>query len=494
MLNGLTHFVIALLLASAPPLEGFQKTRLSQAQVQQLVAIGAPDQVIAQEIQDRGLDFTPTQKMVEDLQHHGAGPQTLTAVRELVSGTPRAQTLTRSGCAGLVNPVVPSACLGEFRHGTLVKKTGSGASEVLELAHGPSDATLTHPGIDLVADCGSPVYALADGVVIDIIADKNDPDFAYLGYMVRLKHAATSTGRPLPATQMHQTETLYLHLQDPPTAQLGRLVSQRSRLGSVGRTGAAWGCHTHLEVRHFAGRYMSDKAWNSPPNIYGKGDQTGSKVFKENWTDPLSWLTTLPPQLAAPAEVILELSVKSTSRPSPQPTTTYTDIGACPGEGCRYSDAWTMEASTPVYPTRGATATSYALKPGEKVTTLTGTVITKPGKIRVIHPVRISGQQLVESGYVYVLTYRGEGFWKVWLNGKLTESVAIRNVVSPMACKPSDASCREKAESRWITGPVWGEMEEPPQPEWWVQIRDASSRVGWIKVTGPTWASINGEF
>lgn len=406
----------------------------------------------------------------------------------------RQSSAARSGCSALVNSVVPNACLGEFRHGTLVRKIGSGANEELELAHGPSDATHTHPGIDLVADCGSSVYALADGIVIDIIADKTDPDFAYLGYMVRLKHAATSTGRPLPATQMHQTETLYLHLLAPPAVQLGTLVPQRTRLGSVGRTGAAWGCHTHLEVRHFTGRYMSDKAWNEPPNIYGKGDQTGTKLFKENWTDPLNWLTTLPPQLSAPAEVTLELSVKPTSRSSPQPTTAYTDIGACSGEGCRYNDTWTMEASTPVYPTRGAAAAGYTIKPGEKVTTLTGAVITKPGKIRIIHPVRISGQELVKSGYLYLLTYRGEGFWKVWVNGKLTDAVGIQNIVSPMACKPSDTPCRDKAESRWISGPLWGEIEEAPQPEWWVQIRDTSSRIGWIKSTGPTWASINGDF
>lgn len=399
-----------------------------------------------------------------------------------------------SNCSPIANSVVPSACLGQFRHGTLVKKTGSGADETLELARGPSDATHTHPGVDLVADCGSPVYALADGIVIDTISNSGDPDFVYLGYMVRLKHAATSTGLPLPATQMRQTETVYLHLQDPPLVQLGKVVSEHTRLGSVGRTGAAWGCHTHFEARHFAGRYMSDKSWNSPPNIYGKGDQTGTKLFKENWTDPLKWLATLPPQLSAATEVTLELSVKSTSRPFPEPTTAYTDVGACPGEGCRYNDTCTIESSTPVYSARGATAAGYTLKAGEKVTTLTGAVITRPGKIRIIHPVRISGQDLTLSGYIYLLTYRGEGFWKVWFNGKVIDAVGLQNVVSPMTCKSSDIPCRDKTESRWISGPIWGEMEVAPQPDWWVQIRYASSRVGWIKVTGPTWASINGEF
>jgi murein DD-endopeptidase MepM/ murein hydrolase activator NlpD len=152
-------------------------------------------------------------------------------------------------CHGFVNSVVPGACLGKFQHGTLVRKIGSGANEVLELANGPSGTVLTHPGVDLVADCGSGIYALADGVVVDAVSDSSDPDFAYLGYMVRLKHAATSTGLPLPAKQLVETETLYLHMQGPPAVQVGSVVLEHAPLGKVGRTGAAWGCHTHLEVR-----------------------------------------------------------------------------------------------------------------------------------------------------------------------------------------------------------------------------------------------------
>ena len=68
-------------------------------------------------------------------------------------------------CREIANSVVPGACLGQFQHGTLVKKLGSGADENLELASGSSGVVLTHPGIDLVAACGSPIYALADGVV-----------------------------------------------------------------------------------------------------------------------------------------------------------------------------------------------------------------------------------------------------------------------------------------------------------------------------------------
>jgi murein DD-endopeptidase MepM/ murein hydrolase activator NlpD len=356
-----------------------------------------------------------------------------------------------SGCRELANSVVPGACLGQFQHGTLVRKIGSGANEDLELASGPSGAVLTHPGVDLVADCGSPIYALADGVVVDTISDSSDHDFPYLGYMVRLKHAATPTGLPLPATQMVETETLYIHMQDPPSVQVGSVVLERSSLGKVGRTGAAWGCHTHFEVRHFAGRYMTDPSWNSPMNIYGRGDQTSGKLFKEKWSNPVQLLSQLPATLEATGPLSLELSVKATTRDYPPLSSTYTDVGACPGEGCRYGSIWTLDASTPVHPTRGSSQIAFDLPQGQKVTTVTGVVVTKPGRIRILHPIVIPGQHPVSSGVLYVLTYRGEGFWKVWLNGKLIDAVSIPEVLSPIACNASEASCKEKYEAKWIS-------------------------------------------
>jgi len=84
MLKELTCFALALVLTSTLPLVGFQKAKLSQKQVSQLVSIGTPDDIIAQEIGDRGLDFEPTGKMIEDLQGHKAGPRTLGALRELI--------------------------------------------------------------------------------------------------------------------------------------------------------------------------------------------------------------------------------------------------------------------------------------------------------------------------------------------------------------------------------------------------------------------------
>jgi murein DD-endopeptidase MepM/ murein hydrolase activator NlpD len=391
--------------------------------------------------------------------------------------------------------VVPGACLGPFQHGTLVRKTGSGNDEQLNLASNHATGVLlTHSGSDLVADCGTPVYALADGVVVDTISEKTDRDWTYLGYMVRIKHPATATGLPLPSVQMVETETQYLHMQEPPLVQVGNVVLKGTQLGKVGHTGAAWGCHTHFEVRHFSGRYMADPSWNSPRNIYGKGDQTSGKLFKEKWSDPVPLLSKLPETLQATSPLSLEFSVKATIRDAPPLSNSYVDIGACPGEGCRYGSVWTINAATPVHPARGSAQTAFVLSKGQKITTLTGVVVTKPGRIRILHPIVIAGQQPISSGEIYVLTYRGEGFWKVWLNGKLIDAVLIPEVLLPMTCDASDAPCREKFEAKWISGPVMGQMEALPEPVWWIQMKDATGRTGWIQDTGPTWSSVHGDF
>jgi len=85
MIRKESRLLLAILaLALALPVSAFQKGRLSQKQVTQLVTLGTPDEVIAQEIRDRGLDFEPTSKIMEDLQKRKAGQRTIAALREFI--------------------------------------------------------------------------------------------------------------------------------------------------------------------------------------------------------------------------------------------------------------------------------------------------------------------------------------------------------------------------------------------------------------------------
>jgi murein DD-endopeptidase MepM/ murein hydrolase activator NlpD len=162
-----------------------------------------------------------------------------------------------------VNPVVPNGYFGELRHGTYPSP-------------GVGDGDWTHAGIDIVAPCGSPVYAATDGRVTDVIDDERDRNFDSLGYTVMIADTSGLLDRSF--------HTLFLHLQSPPLVKLGDTVAGgKTRIGSVGDTGKAAGCHTHFEVRRFPDRLFPD--WG---NIYGRGDQRDTPTFKENWYDPVA--------------------------------------------------------------------------------------------------------------------------------------------------------------------------------------------------------------
>jgi len=208
------------------------------------------------------------------------------------------------------NPVVPNGKIGMFRHGTLVTKTGTGE---LILASSPSEATHTHAGVDIVANCGSPIYAFADGQVKDLINNENDNHFRALGYMMLIEHSPSLIGKTF--------YTLYLHMQNPPILSINEEVKASQEIGKVGDTGAAQGCHTHFEIRYFPTRFFEDPNWNDPWNIYGKGDQRSAKQFRENWGDPMVLLSQIRP---------LEQKVITSIKQSQLDKAAFRMIG-CPG-------------------------------------------------------------------------------------------------------------------------------------------------------------------
>jgi hypothetical protein len=187
-----------------------------------------------------------------------------------------------AGCPPFKNSVVPNACLGEFRHGTQVFED---ANKNLTLATPAHPANLTHPGLDLVAPCDvSAIFPIADGVVDTVVDSSSDPIWGKpgkkgLGYLVLVHHAQPVGGK--------DTYSIYLHMSKPPQVKKGgKVLAGKTLLGFVGKTGAAWGCHTHFEIRHFSKLVLNDKRWHDPPNIYGLRDQRGSAVFLQDWENP----------------------------------------------------------------------------------------------------------------------------------------------------------------------------------------------------------------
>ena len=125
---------------------------------------------------------------------------------------------------------------------------------------------ITHSGVDIVADDGTPVLAAADGKVawagygLNTRPDgENDP----YGISVVIRHEFGFGGQIL--------YTLYAHLSAADVTK-GQLVVAGEPIGKVGETGFATGPHLHFEVRlreNFLHTTLNPELWIAPPQGWG---------------------------------------------------------------------------------------------------------------------------------------------------------------------------------------------------------------------------------
>ncbi len=105
-----------------------------------------------------------------------------------------------------------------------------------------------HDGQDIFAGCGTPVVAARAGRVVE--ADTGGAE----GHYVVIE---TADGR----------QQAYLHLLRPGSARRGERVGAGERIGSVGQTGNADGCHLHFELWTAPGRFTGGRAVNPRPAL-----------------------------------------------------------------------------------------------------------------------------------------------------------------------------------------------------------------------------------
>ncbi len=87
--------------------------------------------------------------------------------------------------------------------------------------------------VDIVSSCGSPIYAAADGMIVEA---KGTGRYNYgYGNLVKIQH-------------YNGTTTVYGHLSELSVKE-GDKVYQGDLIGKMGNTGNAEGCHLHFEVR-----------------------------------------------------------------------------------------------------------------------------------------------------------------------------------------------------------------------------------------------------
>lgn len=103
-----------------------------------------------------------------------------------------------------------------------------------------------HRGTDYMCARYTPIYAVADGVVV--ASSESGPGW---GVYVKIAHNIGGTS----------VTTLYAHMSYGTRAvQVGETVSAGQLIGQVGDTGRAYGTHLHLEVV-VSGTYVNGEAW-----------------------------------------------------------------------------------------------------------------------------------------------------------------------------------------------------------------------------------------
>lgn len=109
-----------------------------------------------------------------------------------------------------------------------------------------------HNGIDYSAKTGTPVYAVAEGKVVESGYDGTS------GNKVAVRHADGTT-------------TYYLHLSRI-FANKGTRVAARQKIGAVGNTGRSTGPHLHFGVRTASGQWMNPAKKNmiASPKLSGE--------------------------------------------------------------------------------------------------------------------------------------------------------------------------------------------------------------------------------
>lgn len=128
------------------------------------------------------------------------------------------------------------------------------------------ETDIIHTGIDIVAQIGTPILAVASGEVVwtgEGLAKNNDLDEDPYGLAVVILH-------DFGFNQQH-LETVYAHMNRIDVT-VGQLVNPGDQLGIVGITGRTSGPHLHFEVRIEEGDFYptrNPELWLVPPQGWG---------------------------------------------------------------------------------------------------------------------------------------------------------------------------------------------------------------------------------
>lgn len=142
----------------------------------------------------------------------------------------------------------------------------------------------------------------------------------------------------------------------------------------------------------------------------------------------------------------------------------FNDKGACPFECCTYR-RWKTEKTTKLYERPDARSKQIgSVIAGSRVRAVTGEVHTVPSRFVVKKP----HERYKPGDVLWVYTYQGEGFFKVWFKGRM--------YVEELLFSPYGGSAGQRCE---VTEQCWGTLDKELNSVWWIKIKRADGRVGW---------------
>jgi murein DD-endopeptidase MepM/ murein hydrolase activator NlpD len=172
----------------------------------------------------------------------------LAAVVPAVTGqaAQRQETADWEGGTVPVATLVPSASVDRGPFLPLIGRPDYGAADA---GFGAARSGHVHAGQDMFGPAGTPLVAVADGVVADAGTDGSQGNYVYL------------------YDRRRERTYVYMHMIEPATVKAGERVRAGERLGGLGCTGSCWGDHLHFEVRD--GRGIGGRPRDPMPLLRG---------------------------------------------------------------------------------------------------------------------------------------------------------------------------------------------------------------------------------
>ncbi len=142
-----------------------------------------------------------------------------------------------------------------------------------------------------------------------------------------------------------------------------------------------------------------------------------------------------------------------------KPNVPYIQNNVCPFECCQYGK-WIAKSRLKAYKTEGDSSTiAFTIKPGEQFTAIKGNVhVVKLGIVVITESFDIFSK----GDNVFVLSYKGEGFYDVWYKGKVLKDIE--------QFWPDELS-KQTGKSR---------SKQLPEMIWWVLVKNEAGKQGWL--------------